>query len=49
MQVDDAPGPAVHHLQGVEGDAAGQLDVPEPGQVVDAGEAASQAEARRTP
>ena len=38
LQLDDAPGPAVDHLQGVEGDAAVELDVAEAGQVVERGE-----------
>ena len=37
-QLDDAPGPAVDHLQGVEGDPRGQLHVAETREVLDAGE-----------
>ncbi len=37
-QLDDASGPAVHDLEGVEGDPAVELDVPEAGQVVQLGE-----------
>jgi hypothetical protein len=37
-EVDDAAGPAVEHLEGVEGHPSAQLDVPEPRQVVDGGE-----------
>ena len=37
-RVDDAAGPAVHHLQGVERHPGGELDVPEARQVLDPGE-----------
>ncbi len=46
-QVDDAPGPAVHHLQGVERHPGGQLDVAEAGQVLDPGEVGQPGQARR--
>ena len=37
-QVHDAPRPAVHHLEGVEGHSGRQFDVPETGEVLDPGE-----------